>query len=142
MDTTTILANIVNLLNYLKDLPVYVWVIVGIIVLFTCGDKKLWEYEVKFPLSHGIGRGEIEINCLNRRGAEVSASFTLEPNYQNQDIQIFINNNLVSTISANQNSKSRTFIRQKYTSPRPDEGQEVTVKIRDELVFSGVLVLD
>ena len=59
------------------------------------GDRKLWELEVKFPMKHGVGRGEVEFECLKKKGSTIEVKFELEEMFHNKPIEIFLNNQLV-----------------------------------------------
>jgi len=136
MDTSQILA-------ILSTVPTWVW-IVGGIILFTIifGDKKLWEFEVKFPLQAGVGRGEVEFECLNKKGTFIEAKFELEELYQNKKIEIFLNNRMVYSIPEAKNNSARIYINEKLEVQKPTEGDEVTVNIGGRKQFEGVLVRD
>ena len=80
-----------QILELLSTIPTWVWVIGGIIfVVIVFGDRKLWELEVKFPHKQGIGRGEVEFECLKKKGSSIEVEFQLEDLFQNKKIEIFL----------------------------------------------------
>ena len=132
-----------EIFGILSTAPTWVWVIVGImifVVLF--GDRKLWELEVKFPMKHGVGRGEVEFECLKKRGSSIELKFTLEELFQNKDIEVILNNRTIYTIHASKNSTARTYINEKLDLQKPNEGDKVVVNIGGQKQFEGVLVRD
>lgn len=131
-----------DILNFLKDLPFWAWVILLILYAILFGDRKRWEYEVKFPLESGIGRGEIELECLKKKGTQIEAAFNLEPAYHHKQIEVFRNQLSIYTIPPEKNNGKRIFIKHKTPLERPNEGDEITVKIGGQDAFSGRLVLD
>jgi len=132
-----------QILELLSTVPTWVW-IVGGIILFTIifGDKKLWEFEVKFPLQTGVGRGEVEFECLNKKGTSIEAKFELEELYQNKKIEIFLNNRMVYSIPEEKNNSARIYVNEKLDIQKPNEGDEVAVNINGQKQFEGVLVRD
>ena len=130
-------------MEILSALPTWVWVIgVFIFIVIVFGDRKLWELEVKFPQKHGVGRGEIEFECLKKKGSSIEVKFELEDLFQNKNIEIFLNNKLVFSVHESKNSSSRTYINEKLEIEKPSEGDEVTVNIGGQKQFEGVLVRD
>lgn len=123
-------------------MPVWVWVILFFVLAVLFGDKKLWEYEVKFPFKQGIGRGEIEIEGMKKKGNKIEVKFDLEPAYQDKKIDIFLSGKLVHTVASNKNSSGRFFYTEKYNAGDPTEGDEVVVKIDEQEIFKGQLVRD
>lgn len=131
-----------QLLTVLDSIPALVWVILVFVVLFLLGDRKLWEFEAKFPLKPGVGRGEIEIECFKKRGAVIEAEFNLEPDYNGKAIDVVVGQQLALSIPARENIGSYFRFEQAYELAKPTEGARVEIKIDNELIFSAVLVLD
>jgi len=102
----------------------------------------LWEYEVKFPQTTGVGPGEVEIECWKKKGATLEAKFQIESESANKDIEIFLKNQNVYTVPAQKNTGGRVYISEKIDLDKPKEGDQVTIKIRNEQVFSGPLIRD
>ena len=129
--------------NFLSSLPTPVLVIGGFILFMVIfGEKILWDYEVKFPLKKGIGRGEVEFECGQKKGSRIECEFELNDSYKNIPIEIYLRDKMVYIIPAERNMQ--TFIKIKQHTPieRPEEGDLVTVKANGETIFSGQLVLD
>lgn len=132
-----------QILDLLSAVPTWVWVVGGIILFsIVFGDKKLWEFEVKFPLQAGVGRGEIEFECLKKKGSSIEVEFQLEQLFQNKNIEIFLNNRLVYTVPESKNNGVRININKKLEIQKPNEGDKVTVNIGGQKQFEGVLVRD
>lgn len=134
--------DITDILNFFINLPFWGWIILFIIYVFIFGDRKLWEYEVKFPKEANIGRGEIELECLKKKGTSIEVELELEPAYQHKPIEIFRNNLSIYTIEASLNNGKKIFIKQKTYLEEPKEGDAIQVKIDGKDAFSGRLVLD
>lgn len=133
---------IADILTFFKELPFWGWIALFFFYVFLFGDRKLWEYEVKFPKEAGIGRGEIELECLKKKGGQIEVMFDLEPAYHHKPIEIFRSGLSLFTIEADENNGKRIFIRRKIKLEKPAEGDHITVKIDGKDVFSGRLVLD
>jgi hypothetical protein len=131
-----------EILNFITSLPTWAWFVIGFILLILTGDRKLWEYEVKFPLQAGIGRGEVEFECLKKKGSTIEIKLQLEPDYNNKRIDIMLNGLVVYTISEHDNAGKSIVINKKVPLEKPNEGDEVIIKIGGEKVFTGQLVLD
>lgn len=132
-----------DITTILSTVPTWVW-IVGAFILYAIlfGDRKLWELEVKFPNKHGVGRGEIEIECLKKKGMSIEADFSLEDLFKQKKIEIYLNNRLIYTIEAIKNKGMKTFIKDKIDIQKPNEGDKVFVNINGQKHFEGVLVRD
>ena len=132
-----------QIFELLTTIPTWVWVIGGIIfVVIVFGDRKLWELEVKFPQKQGVGRGEVEFECLKKKGSSIEVKFELEDLFQNKNIEIFLNNKHVYSVNESKNNGPRTYINEKLDIAKPSEGDEVTVNIGGQKQFAGVLVRD
>ncbi len=131
-----------EIIHFFEDLPFWGWIILFFIYMFIFGDRKLWEYEVKFPMEAGIGRGEVELKCLKKKGSKIEIKLELEPAYHNKPIEIFRNGISIFTIDASQNTGKRLFIKKKTKLEKPAEGDDIIVKIGHKDAFSGRLVLD
>ncbi len=131
-----------DIITFFKELPFWGWIILFFLYVFIFGDRKQWEYEVKFSKEAGIGRGEIELECLKKKGAQIEVVLDLEPAYHHKHIEIFRNGLSIYTIEASQNTGKRIFIKRKIKLEKPEEGDDITVKIDGKNIFSGRLVLD
>ncbi|MFK7816374.1 MAG: hypothetical protein AB8B92_08560 [Gammaproteobacteria bacterium] len=132
-----------EIITMLAYVPAWVWVI-GAIIFYVMifGDRKLWELEVKFPNQHGVGRGEIEFECLKKKGTSIEVEFNLEDLFKQKTIEIYLNNRLVYTVHAVKNNGARIFIKEKIDIQKPNEGDKVLVNIDGQKQFEGVLVRD
>ena len=128
--------------RWLEAIPWYGWVIGILVLMFLVSDRGLWDYEVKFPLNPSVGRGKVEFECYKRRGVVVEAKFELKPEYQHQEIEIYLEGELVATIDKEKNKSHRLFAQKSIGLSEPNEGAEVKVRIGGEEVFVGALVLD
>lgn len=135
-------VELTEIIHFFKDLPFWGWLIIFFAYVFIFGDRKQWEYEVKFPKEIGIGRGEVELECLKKKGTQIEVSFDLEPAYHHKPIEIIRSGLSIYTIEASQNNGKRIFIKNKTPLEKPEEGDEITVKIDGKAVFTGRLVLD
>jgi len=124
------------------DMPWWAWIVpfIGVFLLF--GDRGLWDFEVKFPMTEGVGRGEVEFECWKKKGTFIEARFTIEPESANEEMDIFHNGERVYTIPAQKNAGGRVYVNEKITFEKPTEGDHVTVHIRNQEVFSGPLIKD
>ena len=65
------MAEFPEIILFFQDLPIWGWIVLFLIFLYLIGDTVIWDYEVKFPLEKGIGRGEVELERLKKKGATV-----------------------------------------------------------------------
>ncbi len=125
----------------LGDVPWYGWTALVLLILFIFGDSKQWDYEVKFPMKEGIGRGEVEFEGLKRRGPIIEMRLQLDPSQTNKEIEVLLDGRSVYSMP-NGSGSSRVYVNEKIDLDEPKEGQMVVVKIDSQEVFSGPLVLD
>jgi hypothetical protein len=127
---------------FLSQVPWWVWVVLvfGLLVVF--GDRGLWDLEVKFPLTEGVGRGEVEFEGYKKRGHTLEARFHSLPNFEYNTIEILLEGVSVATIPTKTAPKHHLFSSKKIEHGQPREGQVVTVVIDGREVFSGPLVKD
>lgn len=132
-----------DIFSLLASVPTWVWVI-GVFILYALifGDRKLWELEVKFPNKHGVGRGEIEFECLKKKGTTIEVEFSLEDPFKQKALEIYLNNIKIYTVQAVKNKGMKTFIKEKIDLPKPNEGDKIFVNIEGQKQFEGVLVRD
>lgn len=133
---------VADVLVLLGDLPVWGWVIFVLFVLFLLGDRGLWDYEAKFPLQPGIGRGEVEFKRYKKKGSSIEVNLELEPEYREKRVAIRLKDQLVCTVPKERNGGERLYLNQSLDLDEPTEGDLVSVEIDGESVFSGPLVLD
>lgn len=133
-----------EILNFIHNSPGWAWFVIGFVLLILMGDKKLWEFEVKFPMKQGVGRGEIEFEGLKKKGTHIEIKFNLDASQANQQIDIYLKERHVFTIPADQNqADSRININKKIKLEQPpNEADTVTVKIGGQQVFDGQLFPD
>ena len=128
--------------GYLSQVPWWGWVILVFGLLFLFGDRGLWDLEVKFPLTDGVGRGEVEFEGWTKRGHILEAKFMFEPGFAFDQIDILLDGVSVARIPKERAKGRRLFFSEKIELGRPEEGQMVTVEIDGREVFSGALVRD
>lgn len=75
--------------DFLKDHPIWGGFILFIVYVFIFGDRKQWEYEVKFPKEPGVGRREVELESFKKKGSQIELNFDLESAYHHKPIEIF-----------------------------------------------------
>lgn len=133
-----------EILNFVQNLPGWAWFVMGFALLVLMGDKKFWEYEVKFPMKQGIGRGEIELEGLKKRGMKIEIKLNLDATQANKQIDIYLKEHHVFTISADENqANTHIYINKKIKLDQPpNEADIVTVKIGGQQVFDGQLFPD
>lgn len=129
-------------LEFVIGLPWWVWLVLVLVVAIIFGDRSLWEYEVKFPLQEGVGRGEVEFEAYKKKGTTIELKFRLDPAYQDKAIDVYLEGRLMFSLPAEKNSRSLLFLTEKIDMEQPKEGSEVVVKIGGISVFKGLLVLD
>ena len=134
--------DITQILEIFSSVPFYVWIIIGVILTIIFGDREIREYEVEFPYKLVVGRAEVEIECYKRKGAFLEAELRLEPNYNNNPIEIFLNNNLISTIPENKNIGSFFVFKTPYTLNKPNSNDQIDLRINNEVIFLGNLIRD
>lgn len=132
-----------DILNTLSMVPTWVWVVGAVIfVFFVFGESILWDYEVKFLFKEGVGRGKVELECGKKKGTRIECVFELHPSYQNTPLDLFVGETKIYTIPAEKNRSDRLSLRRNMPLNEPQEGDLVIVKVHDETIFSGPLVLD
>ena len=131
-----------EVLDLLGSVPVWAWVGIVLFVLFTTGDRGLWDYEVKFPRQPGVGRGEVELKRYKKKGGAIEVKLELEPEYRDKRIGIRLNDRLVYTIPERQNAGGRLYLNERVDLQEPNEGDLVSVEIDGDTIFNGRLVLD
>ncbi len=131
-----------EMIEFISNLPTWVWVVAVIAVLFLLGDRKLWEYEAKFPLNEGVGRGEVEFKCYKKKGRVIELELKLEEKWCYSPVDVFLNEVKVYTLPAEKNTSGRIYHEEEIEIEDPKEGDKVTVKINSEAVFSGQLIRD
>jgi len=135
-----------ELIQWFDQLPRSVIWFLGFIAFFLgailSGDRKLWEYEVKFPLKKGVGRGEVEIKCLKKKGISIEVEMELEECLRNEAIDIELAGRLIHTIPAKDNNAARIVHRSPLKLDKPNEGDLLSIRIKGNPVQSGHLVID
>lgn len=132
-----------EIIHYIQHVPTWIWFVAGFVLLILTGDTKRWEYEVKFPMKQGVGRGEIEFKCLKKKGTSIEIELSLDTMQAEKPIDIYLNERLVYSIAADENiANKRIYINKKITIEKPREADTVAVKIAGQSVLTGQLVLD
>jgi len=132
-----------EIFGILSTIPTWAWVIGGFVIFaILFGDRKLWEFEVKFPMKQGVGRGEIELECHKKKGSSIEVEFQLEQLFQNKIIEVILNNKIIYTVPELKNNNSRIYINEKIDLVKPSEGDKVEININRQKQFEGVLVRD
>lgn len=134
--------DISSMFELASTIPIWAWIVgaIGILILF--GDRGLWEYEVKFPFTEDAGRGEVEFKCYKKKGSVIEVEFNLESECINKDIDIYPNNHLVYSIPGEKNNSARLYLNRPLDMQKPNDGDEVAVKVQGRNIFNGPLVLD
>jgi len=132
-----------EIISWISALPTPILVIGGFILLILIfGEATIWDYEVKFPLKKGIGRGEVDFECGKKTGTRIECEFELDDSYKNIPIEIFLRNEKIFTIPAEKNMRKFIKIKKRISFERPEEGDLVTIKANQESIFTGQLVSD
>ncbi|MBT8141038.1 MAG: hypothetical protein HKN88_05540 [Gammaproteobacteria bacterium] len=130
-----------QIFSFLGSIPWYIWLILFIGFLFVTGDRILFEYEVKFPLQQGLGRGELEFKSLKKKGELIELEFDLETDEPLNSLEIFVNDESVHRLSKDKLS-SQIRIKEAYNGVSPKENDQVRVEINGQTRFSGNLYRD
>ena len=131
-----------DILNFIADIPWWGWLVLFIAYVIVFGKKKLWDYEVKFPFKEGIGRGKVEFECFEKEGPKVEVKLSLDPQLHNKKIDIYLSGHCVFSVPSALNIEPQLRIEESLSMNEPKEGEIVDVKIDDNIIFSGPLVLD
>ena len=65
------MMDVVQFAASFPDIPWYAWAGLFLLIIFFLGDRVLWDYEVKFPMTPGVGRGEVELEHLKKKGTQI-----------------------------------------------------------------------
>ncbi|NRA39772.1 MAG: hypothetical protein HRU15_16645 [Planctomycetes bacterium] len=131
-----------QLLFILDSIPWWGWMLFVCTLSIIFGDRVAWEYEVKFPLREGIGHGKLEFECTKKKGSYIEISFQLEKDYQQQEIEIYLNQQLIHCLDSRQNNSSHFQFEERVDFAQPREGDIVRVCIAQQEIFTGTLALD
>lgn len=139
--------NINDVIVFLQGVPVWAWVVFGIVVMIVFGDRKRWEYELNIPFTDGFGHGEIEIeassNKLFKREKQViEIELELEPDAQNKVYDIFLNGDLIYSLSEHDTDNQNVRIHKKYTGAKPNNGDMIEIRHNSNVIISGKLHKD
>ena len=130
------------MLELIQSIQLIVWVALFIFILFLFSDKQLWEYEVKFPLTEGVGRGEIEIEYYKKAKGSIDIELELDPNYHNKSLDIFLEDIKILNIPADKNTGPRLRLHEVYTHTEPHEGMIIKIKHNEQAILFGPLIMD
>ena len=109
-----------EIINNLKEIPTWGWFILAVIIVILFGDRKRWEYEVNISFIDNFGHGEIEIEAsgnklFKRERKRLEIELTLEPAAQNKQFDVFLNQNLIYTLSKHETRNKHVRINQSTT---------------------------
>ena len=135
-----------EVINFLKAIPVYVWVILAIVVVIIFGQRKIWEFEVKFS-AEGIGYGEVEIECTSSKFSKkenltIEVDLGLQPEWRNKTYEVFLNGKSILKILDNESCSSMNKIRRKYQGDKPTADDLIEIRCDHKVVFSGTMKKD
>ncbi len=134
--------DIKEIFTIIESIPWWGWLALFIAYVVIFGDKKLWGYEVKFPLKEGAGRGEVELECFKKRGTSIELELELDTFFLEKEISVYLSHDLIYVVPKDKNIESHLNIDESIKIREPKEGEEITIKIEGKSVFSGQLVLD
>jgi len=137
---------IIEIVNMFKSVPGYVWIILAITIIVLFGQRKVWEFEMKFS-SKGVGHGEVEIECtsskLNKKEKmSIEVDLGLEPDWRNKAYEVFLNGKSILKISESESASFMNVIRKKYAGEKPNVGDQIEIRCEQQTVFSGELYRD
>ncbi len=130
------------IIEVIQTIPFFVWIILGVFILFLFGDKQLWEYEVKFPFKEDIGRGEIEIEYYKKAKGSIDIELQLEIPYVNEALELFLDNKKILDLSMETTANSKLRIHEKFDQAEPHEGMIVEIKHNNQTIMSGPLIMN
>ena len=133
------LNTIVEIIETLKKVPVYAWVILAFLILFVFGDRKKWDEKARFFKNGMKWPGRIEIGCYKRKGMYISVELGFGDKYSNQPLDIYVNNYLALTIPAKHTKWSHVKYKGKYNLRKPGRGELVEVKSNGETILSSTI---
>jgi len=137
----------VEVMHWLEGVPTWGWVVLVIVILIIFGDRKCWEYEVKFSLVEGIGHGEVEIEAYTNKLSKkikkhIEVDLDLEPGGQNKAYEVFLNGIEILSIPEEKTATDRVRIHEKYEGVEPHKGDVIKIKSNNEDIFVGKLHKD
>jgi len=141
------LNTVVELMHWLEGVPTWGWVILVVVILIIFGDRKCWEYEVKFSLVEGIGHGEVEIEAYTNKLSKkikkhIEVDLDLEQGGQNKAYEVFLNGIEILSIPEEKTSTDRVRIHEKYEGLEPHIGDVIKIKSNNKDIFVGKLHKD
>ena len=131
-----------SIIDLFQSVPFFVWIILIFIILALFSDKQLWEYEAKFIFQEGIGGGELEIEYYKKAKGSVDLELTLDELFQNKPLEVFLEDDLILAIPAEQNTGPRLHFHDEFKLAEPHEGMKVHIKCDNEPLFTAQLLLD
>jgi len=120
-----------------EQIPVYLWIIIGFVIVLLFSDRKKWDEKVKFNGQDNLGSGYIEVDCYKRKGMIITADLNINDEFSNQPIEIFIKNALGHTIPSKKTKYGIVKYKNSCELTRPKKGDLVEVKINDKTILSG-----
>jgi hypothetical protein len=137
---------IVEIINLLKEVPIWAWVILAIIITILFGDRELWEYEARFH-DESVGHGELEIECKGRKNRKrrkttIELKLTLEAGAQGKPYEVLLNGRPVLSLSVADTQSDHVFVREKYQGTEPRPGDQVEIQHNQQTVLASTLQKD
>ena len=134
--------DILSIVELVQSVPLFIWIILVIIIFVLFSDKQLWEYEARFVYTNGIGEGDLEIEYYKKAKGSVDLELFLEEAYQQKELEIFLENDLLFTVPAESNNDTKLHFHEPYTLSEPHEGMKVHIKCDNKILFTAPLLMD
>jgi hypothetical protein len=137
---------ITEIINLLKEVPIWAWIIFAIVITILFGDRELWEYEARFN-DQNVGHGEFEIECKGRKNRKrqkktVEVKLTLQPDAQSKPYEVLLNGQPVLSLSEADTGTAHVFVREKYQGEEPRPGDKVEIQHNHQTVLASTLHKD
>ena len=137
---------ITEIINLLKEVPIWAWIIFAIVITILFGDRELWEYEARFH-DEAIGHGEFEIECKGRKNRKrqkktVELKLTLETDAQSKPYEVLLNGQPVLSLTVADTKTGHVFVREKYQGEEPRSGDQVEIRHNQQTVLVSTLHKD
>lgn len=130
------------LIELVQSVPLFIWIVLFIAILFLFGDKQLWEYEADFMYKPGIGRGEIEIEYYKKAKGSIDIELELDEEYQNKPLDIYLDGISILNIPPQKNNGHKFRIHEPYKHLEPHEGMTVEIKHNNKVILASSLLMD
>ena len=131
------LNTVVEIIEALKSVPVYIWVIGAIVIVIVFADRKKWDRKARFPNNGVKGPGFIEVDCYRKKGMIISVELLVDEKYSQQRLEIYVNKMLALSIPANKARWGNIKYKGKYNLAEPGRGSTVEVKANGQTILTG-----